>query len=224
MSAAPDSSHVGRHDDELLRRFVAARDAGDDDAMRHWWHELVATNYDRVAGMVSLEARGHLSADERQDAVQAACLRLTVNMIATFHGTSMGEWINALRRLVTFACIDVQRKAARISKHERHLDEPRSGDDDRGRYDDAERRAAEGALTDAEERERDQEDVAARQAFLDWAVPQLTPRPRQVFELMRQGKTTKEIMQALDISENNVHVSSKRALARLRKLSQTYEP
>ncbi len=224
MSAAPDRSQVGRHDDELLRRFVAARDAGDDAAMRHWWHELVATNYDRVAAMVALEARRHLSADERQDAVQAACLRLTVNMIATFHGTSMGEWINALRRLVRFACIDVQRKAARISKHERHLDEPRSGDDDRGRYDDAERHAAERALTDAEERERDQEDVAAGQAFLDWAVPQLPRRPREVFELMRQGKTTKEIMQALDITENNVHVSSKRALARLRKLSQTYEP
>ena len=70
MAAARDPEHVGRHDEEKLRRFLVARRAGDEAGARRWWEELLTDNFDRIRGMVMLESRRHLSHDEQQEALQ----------------------------------------------------------------------------------------------------------------------------------------------------------
>ena len=59
--------------------------------------------------------------------MQAALVKLWRNVVTTFEGTTMGEWVNATKRLVDFACQDVQRQAARRSGRETSLD---AGHDD----------------------------------------------------------------------------------------------
>src|SRR5439155_1487586 len=84
-----------------------------DDGARRWWGKLVEANFDRVRGMVDLRAgRYGLSADERQEAVQRALVKLWHNMVRTFRGSTMGEWVNSTKQLVEFACQQVQRDAA----------------------------------------------------------------------------------------------------------------
>ena len=122
MAAARDPEHVGRHDEEKLRRFLVARRAGDEAGARRWWEELLTDNFDRIRGMVMLESRRHLSHDEQQEALQRALVKIANNMIRTFRGTSMGEWVESTRTLVKYACMDTQRRAAVISKHERSLE------------------------------------------------------------------------------------------------------
>ena len=66
---------VGRHDDEHLRRFLAARARGDAAAMRRWWDELVIDFYDRMDGFVAAAHRGRLDDDEHELAVAMSLTR-----------------------------------------------------------------------------------------------------------------------------------------------------
>jgi RNA polymerase sigma factor (sigma-70 family) len=222
VAATRDSHHVGRHDDEKLRRFLAARRAGDEAGARRWWDELVSDNFDRVRGMVILQSRGHLSADEQHDALQRALVKLLNNMIVTFRGTSMGQWVESTRTLVKFACIDTQRRATTISKHERSLDQPGRDDDEGGRWDSDAYKAIEQRRREQESAEEDLESLQGGQAFLDWAVPQLSPKRRAVIELDRCGFPVEEIMQRLGVSRDVVYASRSRAIKDLAKLWEAY--
>ena len=203
-----------RRDDEQLRRFLVARRAGDETAAQRWWEELLADNFDRVRSMVALESRGRLSHDEQDEAVGLALFKIAINMTHTFRGTTMGEWVLATRRLVTFACIDTQRRAAVRTRHERAI-----GDDD-------------GEVFAAiEERRREQEALEAEadalddgRAFLDWAVPQLSPARRTVIELDRQDVGVEEIQRRLEVSRDVVYASRSRALKDLVKLREHHTP
>jgi hypothetical protein len=155
----------------------------------------------------------------------AALIRIANNMIATFRGSSMGEWVESTRRLIKFACIDTQRRAAVRSKHERSLDEAASEDDldDRGRWDAQVYEAIEGRRREAEALEADAEALAEHQAFLDWAVPQLSPKRRAVVELDRDDVPVEEIQARLAVSRDVVYASRSRALKDLAKLRERYE-
>jgi DNA-directed RNA polymerase specialized sigma24 family protein len=224
VATARDSNHVGRHDDEKLRRFLAARRAGDEDEARRWWDELLTDNFDRVNGMVVLESRKLLSHDEQQEAVQRALIKIASNMIHTFRGTSMGEWVESTRTLVRFACIDTQRRAAARSRHERSLDKPRRDDDDSGRWDAEVYAAIEAARREQESLADDAEAIREGQAFLDWAVPQLSKKRRAVIELDRQNVPVEEIQERLGDSRDAVYASRSRALKDLAKLRDQYQP
>ena len=133
MPGGADQGSVGLRDEQLLRKFVACRDAGDGDGALHWWGRLVEANLDRVRGMVDVRAsRYGLSADEREEAVQRALVKLWHKMVATFRGTTMGEWVNATKQLVEFVCMDVQRRAAKQSARETSLDARGDDPDDDG--------------------------------------------------------------------------------------------
>lgn len=222
MAAASDSHHVGRHDEEKLRRFLAARRAGDGAGARRWWEELLSDNFDRVRGMVVLQSRGRLSFDEQQEALQRALIRLANNMIETFHGTSIGEWVEATRTLVKFACIDTQRRATTISKHERSFDEPGRDAEDAGRWDAEVYAAIEQRRREQESAEEDADSLHDAQAFLDWAVPQLSDKRRKVIELDRAQLSVEEIQQRLGVSRDVVYASRSRALRDLAKLREAY--
>ena len=222
MATPRDSSHVARHDEEKLRRFLAARRAGDGAGARRWWEELLTDNFDRIHGMVVVESRTHLSHDEQQDALQRALIRLANNMIETFHGSSMGEWVNATRTLVKYACIDTQRREQTISKRERPLDAPGRDAEDAGRYDTDVYAAMEKDRQNCESDEHDAERRGERQAFLDWAVPQLSPKLRAVVELDREGVPVEEIQERLGVSRDVVYQSRSRAATQLAKLLKEY--
>jgi Sigma-70, region 4 len=214
VAPSRDQDHVLRHDDEQLRRFLVARRAGEEAAAQRWWEALLAGNFDRVRGMVVLESRGRLSNDEQDEALQLALVKIAVNMIHTFRGSTMGEWVLATRRLVTFACIDTQRRAAVRSRHERAI-----ADDDREVYDAIEERRREQEALDAE---ADALDDA--RAWLDWAVPQLSPARRAVIELDRENVDVEEIQRRLGVSRDVVYASRSRALKDLVKLREQHTP
>lgn len=226
MAVARDSAGVGRrHDDEKLRRCLRARAAGDLAAAHRWWEELITDNFDRVRGMVAVTARGHLSADEQEDATQRALVRMATNMFETFNGTSMGEWVEATRTLVKFACMDQQRRAVAVSRHEQRLElHSRDGDDSEPFYDKAVMQVLDARDAEQAEERRDEEARAERRAFLDWAVPQLSPRRREVVELDRLELGVDEIARRLAITRDVVYASRHRAVDDLRKLYERYEP
>jgi RNA polymerase sigma factor (sigma-70 family) len=203
---------VGRHDEEQLRRFVAARRAGDRAAARHAWDALLTDNFDRVRAMVFLESRTQLSADEQEEALQRALVRMATNMIATFAGSSMGEYVEATRTLVRFACIDTQRRAAVRSGRERALD---PGDAAAYEAIERERRAEES-------REEEAQALSDGRAFLDWAVPRLSPKRRAVIELDRAGVAVEEMQERLGVSRDVVYASRSRALKDLARLREEY--
>lgn len=214
---------MGRHDEEKLRRFLAARRAGDEAGARLVWEDLLTDNFDRVRGMVALEGRRQLSYDEQQEALQRALIRIANNMIETFRGTSMGEWVESTRTLVKFACIDTQRRAVTISKRERSLEQSGRDGEDAGRWDADVYAVLEGHRVEQDSREQDADRLHESQAFLDWAVPQLSDKRRAVIELDRDGVPVDEIQQRLGASRDVVYASRSRALKDLAKLRDQYE-
>lgn len=222
MDAGRDPSSVPRHDEHNLRRFLAARRAGDEAAARRWWDELVRDNFDRVRGMVILRSRGHLSAVEQDEALQRALIKLSNNMIHTFNGTSMGEWVNATKTLVFGACVDTQRREKSASSHRAPLEATDDAGEDTGQLDRNVFKALEKQRLEQEADELDAEDDDKARAFLDWAVPQLSPKRRAVIELDRQDVSCEDIQEQLGVSRDVVYASRSRALKDLAKLREEY--
>lgn len=222
MAAERDPSAVSRHDEHKLRQFLAARRAGDDAGTRRWWDELVQDNFDRVRGMVILQSRGHLSPTEQDEALQRALIKLTNNMIQTFNGTSMGEWVNSTKTLVFGACVDTQRREQAASKRRAAFNATDDEGHESGRLDRDVFKALEKRRHEAEDAEASAEIDVYAEGFLDWAVPQLPPRRRAVIELDRQDIPCEEIQQRLGVSRDVVYASRSRALKDLAKLREEY--
>lgn len=222
MDAARDPSSVLRHDEHNLRRFLAARNAGDEAAARRWWDELVRDNFDRVRGMVMLRSRGHLSAVEQDEALQRALIKLSNNMIHTFNGSSMGEWVNATKTLVFGACVDTQRREKAASRHRAPLDATDDAGDETGQLDRNVYKALEKQRLEQEADEQDADDDAQARGFLDWAAPQLSPKRQAVIELDRDDVPCEDIQERLGVSRDVVYASRSRALKDLAKLREEY--
>ena len=194
---------MGKHAEEHLRRFLAARAGGDAVEMRRWWEELVIDFYDRMDGFIYAAHKGRLDEQEHEQALELALIRFSTRLCETFAGTSMGELVNATRTLARGICMDVQRSAIRA------------------------RRAV--ALEDAytlEESSRRYE-VAAEAAdardFVAWALPQLDEPRRRVLELTLHGAEIGEIMQELEITRDNAYQRRSRAIKDLAKLKELYD-
>jgi len=207
-----DSPSVADHAEQHLRRFIAARHAGDATAMRRWWEELVIDFHDRMDGFVAAAHRGRLDPDEHELAVQLALTKFSTNLVSTFVGASMGELVNASKRLAGFIAIDVQRAAARVSSRETlSLD----SDEDSGTpsWDAAEA----WSRHDRDERSAEIAD------FLAWALPQIEASRRRVLERTFEGAQVAEIMDALGITRDNAYQLRSRGFKDLAKLKQEYD-
>jgi RNA polymerase sigma factor (sigma-70 family) len=199
---------VEKRDEERLKRFVAHRDAGEVAAARGEWEALVEANFDRIAGLVTLQARGKLSAFERDEAVQRTIVKIWRNMVSTFDGTSAGEFVNAVRTCAGFAVTDVQREAARRAARETVLDEAADY-----RWGDVAR----------QEHRRDGERAEARD-FVQWSLPQLAnERQRLVVERSLDGVPAEEIAAELEVSLANLYQLRSRGLKRLAALKEIYD-
>lgn len=224
MASARDSQDVVRHDEHKLRRFLAARRSGDEATARRWWDELVCDNFDRVRAMVRLRSRGHLSPDEQDEALQRALIKLSNNMMLTFRGASMGEWVESTRTLVYGVCIDTQRRATVISRRERALSQTDDQGQDTERLDAAVYAAIERERRDQDGADQDAEDLERGRGFLDWAVPRLSPKRRAVIELDRKNVPVDEIQARLGVTRDVVYASRSRALKDLARLRGSYQP
>jgi RNA polymerase sigma factor (sigma-70 family) len=199
---------VAKHDEERLRRFVASRDAGELETARAHWEALLEANFDRVVALVSLQARGRLNRHERDEAVERAIVKIWRNMVSTFDGSSMGEWVNAVKACAGFAVADVQREAARRSKHQSPLDEA-----EEYRW----------ASRSHEEHRREDERADARE-FVAWGLPQLKDaRRRLVLERSLDGVPAEEIAAELEVSLPNLYQLRSRGLKELAKLKELYD-
>jgi hypothetical protein len=212
-----DPPGVGRHADEHLRRFVAARERGDAGEMRRWWEELVIDFFDRMDGLVAAAHKGRLDPGEHELAVQMSMARFSRNLIASFEGVSIGQLVNACKPLARGICIDVQRSSIRARRHAGpSLDAGwTGGDEDRP----APRWEADAAVRRFERAER----TAEARDFLDWAVPRLRGDRRRVFEMSRQGAPLPEIMEELGITQDNAYQLRHRATKDLRELKEQYD-
>lgn len=214
MPPGNDSPDVGRHDDEHLRRFVAARNAGDTDAMRQWWEELVITIFDRMDGLVAAAHKGRLDDDEHDQAVSLALSRFTFKLIHTFEGVSMGELVNATKTLASYICMDVQR--ASMAKKTVSLDHGWDADDD-GSSSSAWEAVESQRRFELDEHTRDMD------AFRDAAMAQLPPRQREVVDLTFQGAEIDEICDQLDLTRDNAYQLRSRGLRKLAQLLRDHE-
>lgn len=217
VAARSDTASVGRHEEEHLRRFVAARRRGDATEMRRWWEELVIDLYDRMDGLVYAAHRGQLDEDEHETAVELSLARFSMKLIRTFEGTSMGELVNACKTLAQRICIDVQRASMRRHQHEGPsldhgwdadgVDGPPPGWETGEAFDRFERAQRSAEAVD----------------FLSWALPQVKAERRRVLELTFEGARLAEIAEELAISKDNVYQRRSRGMTDLKRLKEQYD-
>jgi RNA polymerase sigma factor (sigma-70 family) len=216
MAPRSDSPGVGRHDDEHLRRFLAARTRGDAAEMRRWWDELVIDFYDRMDGLVAVAHRGRLDHDEHELAVQMSMARFSERLISTYEGVSMGELVNACKTLARGICMDVQRAQARGRRGAASLDAGWSADAE-------DRPTPSWEADEAWHRHEREERSAEVRDFLGWALPQLAEDRRRVLELSFDGASIPEICAELGISEANAYQRRSRAFKDLTRLKERYD-
>jgi DNA-directed RNA polymerase specialized sigma24 family protein len=211
------AARTGRHEEEHLRRFVRARDRGDAAAMRLAWEELVVDFHDRMDGLVGATHKGRLDDEEHELALQLALAKFATNLLTTFKGASVGELVNATKRLAHGVCVDVQRASVRRHRHEGpSLDSgwDATGDDGQAPPWDAEEAARLHV--------RDEERAEARE-FIEWALAQLSDDRRRVLELSLHGAQIPEIMRELGISQANAYQLRSRGLKDLKALKERFD-
>lgn len=224
VATSHDTSDVGRRfDEEHMRRFIAARAAGQEADAKHWWRQLLTANADRVRAFVVLESRGRLSADEQEEAVQRAMIRIDQKLRGTFKGSSVGEWVNAVRELVHYECMDTQRWYATRSKHEiatdmRGGDEEDAGHWDREQYEDYRARRAV-----ADDLEAEGEAMANGRVFLDWATERLSPKLRDFLAMEREGLSIEQMTERTGDNAAALYQRRKRLTLKLGELRKEWE-
>jgi DNA-directed RNA polymerase specialized sigma24 family protein len=137
-------------------------------------------------------------------------------MVRTFHGTTMGEWVNSTKTLVETTCMDVQRKAARRTEHETSFDagadDPETANPD-----------WKGAAKAQEDHQRNAEKAEA-EGFVAWALSQIDDdRRRLVLERGLDGVPAEDIAAELGVSMANLYAIRSRGIKDLRKLQDRYE-
>jgi hypothetical protein len=207
---------VGRHENEHLRRFLAARDRGDAVAMRRWWEELVIDFKDRMDGLVYLAHKGRLDDDEHELAVAMSMAKFSKNLVETFEGVSMGQLVNASKRLAWGICIDVQRSAVRGHRHE-------SDSLDAGWNADQESPTPAWEADEAWSRFDRAERSAEIRDFLDWALPQVLTERGRVLALSFEGAEIAEICAEVGVTRDNAYQLRSRGFKDLKKLKEQYD-
>jgi RNA polymerase sigma factor (sigma-70 family) len=216
VASDSDTRNVGKHDEEHLRRFLAARDQGDAAQMRGWWDELVLDFFDRMENVVDATHAGRLNDEEHELAVQLAMMRFSARLITTFRGSSIGELVNACHTLAHGICIDVQRSSMRQRRHgDRSLD---------AGWDAESNDPAPSWESDESLRRFDQHQRADEtREFLAWALPQVKEERRRVLEFTFHGAEVSEIAAELDITHDNAYQRRSRGMKDLKKLKEQFD-
>lgn len=220
MDVGTDSHAVGTRDETDLRRFVRARDRGDDAAADEAFTRLLDQVYDIVRAAV--RAFGDLTPTQQADAEEEAVYRTWKRLRHTFRGSSMGEFVNATKQLTYFVCCDVHDHTKRERSRYRSIDAEltRYGDD--GEVDTT---AADGLLSkESERREELRIAQAEHVAFLAELLPRLTPESyKTAIELHLAGVPDEEIARQQGATVNTIQQHRSRGLRKLRKMAAELE-
>ncbi|WP_372791786.1 RNA polymerase sigma factor [Paraconexibacter sp.] len=209
----------------MLDDYHRAKDAGDPVKAQRFWGLLFTEQWDWIRQKVAYRASGVLfDGYELDEAVSEASLRITRNLGRDFDGTTVEDFRARVDGVARITCSDVQRKAAkRRALGERSLHaSSREGDGPAGWVEEAYEAEHDKRAAHEQDHIELEEFFAAGREFLDWALPQLSSRPREVFELLRKGKTPEEVAETLGVSRNVVDQNKKRALKRLNELKEQY--
>jgi len=225
VEAARDPRDVRDGDEHILRLFVTARRAGDGQAVGRLWAEIVTVNFPRIQQLVYLESHGQLNPHEQEDAVALAAERIALipRRKRGFEGTSKGEWINLVKKIVRAACIDTQRKEARHSSRQAPLYAADDGTGAAQLTQDAYKALMEQEQEREDEEQTREELKALSEKFLAWALPKLRESYRMMIECDLQGLPIEEIMDRLDRKRDSVYKLRERAMKALMKLREEYE-
>ena len=218
----PESQYGSLTQDELLRLVVITRDKRSQRTKaRKAWEMLIALDIDRVRGLVgSFRFPGQsvrVHPNDTDDAVQYAFERL-VKMLRTFKGTSEGEFRAAMRTCVRYACMDHCRAAMKEEQPiAGSLDEKLTdseGGSRGGRFDSDVASRSEERIREGESLEH----ALAKQERVAAAIAKMDGDKRVVFEMTRDGHTTKEIAAALGTSHDNVYKLRERGMKNVREI------
>jgi RNA polymerase sigma factor (sigma-70 family) len=220
----PESEFHSLSQDDLLRLVVICRDSTDRSKKkraRKAWETLIATDIDRVRSIVETfrfpdQPGVRVHRDEIDNATQLAFERLA-KMFKTFRGTEFRSYRAAMRSCINFACMDHCRaEMAREKGIAGSLDQEVDVGDGgrRGRFEsdiaklERERGDSDGELERAQEMH---ERLLA-------AIEQLDGNRRAVIEMTRDGCSTDDIADKLNISTANVYKLRERGLKDLREI------
>ncbi len=207
----------------LLRRYAAARDAGDLELAAKLWEQLALNNFDRVQQIVKAfrfsPGSPGIPEHERGSAATEAYLRV-VAMGASFRDREAGRYYAALVTCVKNACIDFGRKELRHQKHSAgSIDKTWEPDGEAGPFD------AALAAYDADMRERsadaveDEVERLRAEQLVGWGIAQIqNDNYREVLEMTFQNVPAEEIADQLGISMDNVYARRSRGLKELEKI------
>lgn len=218
----PDHELSRLNVDELLRLVAITRDGDRPSAerARKAWGELVALDIDRVRGIVATfrhPGNPGVRVDPSEvDRVAQDCYLRLLGM--KFRGTSVGEYRAAMRTCIHFQCMD--HCAADMREDQRRggsLDDsiPSADGDARPRFD--------KEIAELERRRQlDEEALVHDEELHDRVVEAVAgiedERKRKVLEMTREGRSTEEIMAALETSRDNVYQLRRRAFALLKEV------
>jgi RNA polymerase sigma factor (sigma-70 family) len=218
VTAADDPPRVGRRDEEILRRFVQARDGGDVEGATRLWHDLVGESFDRVAGLVDVWSvrKTKLSEHEREEAIQRVLVSLWDKVRWTFRGTAMGELHNTIETLVGFRCADVV--GEQVADRERYptsLDRPWVDEDgdERGQH-------PADADESTERWYREAEQAEARELVDGLMAEMPDERERLVTLRTLEGAPAAEIAEEVGINVTHLYKVRERGIKTLRRLAK----
>ena len=224
MATPADSRHVPQRtasprEGALLREFQRQRGAGDLAGARATMAKLLTLTHDLIATVAKAERRrsdrASLRGLEADELVAEVTIRVMTRMAETFGGRQPGQFRAALVQATRFTCMDLARSELR---HEIHRsDEPWEPgvEEGRSRLDRELERLAQEASGD---------EAAAGSAgdFLEWALPRISERRREVIILTHAGVPGDGVAARLGISRDLVYQERRRGLAELRRLFEEW--
>jgi hypothetical protein len=207
---------VGRHDDEHLRRFLAARQDGDAVEMRRCWEELVISVYDRMDNIIAATHRAGSTTTSTTSPCSSRSSASRPGSSTRSRGRRWGSSSTRPRPSRAASASTCSAGRSGSARATRSLDAGWEADA-------AERASTAWEADEARARfERDEQDADA-DAFLRWALPQLRGRRRDVVERTFYGAELHEICDELGLTPDNAYQLRSRGLKDLAKLKEAYE-
>lgn len=206
----------------FLKDYLRAKRDADDSAMRIAWEKLVEEEWEQTRSSVRYASYRVLVSDhERDEALRIVGKELTTKLVETFDGSTLETFRGCVAGVARFACMRVRHDAIEHNKKFRSLDATTlEGDDPAAYVNEVYLERAEEDAADEAADELLEMWFAEGRDFLDWAVPQLPPRPRAVIEKLREGLGPEEIADELGVTRNVVDVNKMRAIKRLTELKE----
>ena len=206
----------------LLRRYVVARDRGEEAAARELWERLAVNNFDRITMLCRafrFAGGTGLPAEEVGSAATEAYLRV-IAMGRGFRERELGQYRAAVYRTVHNACLDYGRRELRHQRRTAGSIDTTYEAGDASPYDDAlaaydaDRRAQTREALEDEARRQDAEGLAR------WGIAQVrNDKHRAVLELTHLEKLeAAAIATRLHISLDNVYQRRRRGLTELERI------